>query len=226
MTNRKLLGLLWVLPILCVASPRGDGAHAADAAELPAFDHQLERFTELAMEGKVAAAEGFLREPAFTRSADREGHTALFAATVAGNLQILERVLALSANLDLCDVHGATALFYSATGGTAVLERLIQSGADVNLQDKNGRSPLIAAVLMNHVDAARMLLAAGADVNRQDRHGATALFYAAEAGLFELAELLLERGADPKLANDSGVTPWQIAATRSFPKIARLLLRD
>ena len=223
MTNRKLLGLLWVLPVLGVASPRADWAPAAVAAELPAFDHQLERFTELAMEGKVAAAEGFLREPAFVRSVDREGHTALFAATVAGNLQILERVLALSANLDLCDVHGATALFYSATGGTAVLKRLIQRGADVNLQDRRGRSPLIAAVLMNRIDSAGLLLAAGADVNRQDRHGATALFYAADAGFLELAELLLKRGADPALADDTGVTPMQVAADKSFSKIARLL---
>jgi hypothetical protein len=58
MTNRKLLGLLWMLPILSVASPRADGAQAAVAADLHDFDHQLERFTELAMEEKVAAAEG------------------------------------------------------------------------------------------------------------------------------------------------------------------------
>ncbi len=224
MTNRKLLGLLWVLPVLSVALPRADWAHAADAAELPGFDQQLERFTELAMEGKVTAAEGFLREPAFLRSADREGHTALFAAAVAGNLQVLERVLALSPNLDLGDVHGATALFYSATGGTEVLKRLIQRGADVNLQDQKGRSPLIVAVLMNHIDAAGLLLAAGADVNHQDRHGATALFYAADAGFSELVDLLLKRGANPALANDSGTTPMQIAAARSFSKIAHLLL--
>ena len=223
MTNRKLLGLLWVLPLLSMPAPRADGAQAVVAAELSDFDHQLERFTELAMEGKVAAAEGFLSEPAFIRSVDGEGHTALFAATVAGNLQVLERVLALSPNLDLCDVHGATALFYSATGGIAVLERLIQRGADVNLQDRRGRSPLIAAVLMNRIDSAGLLLAAGADVNRQDRHGATALFYAADAGFFELAKLLLKRGANPELADDSGTTPTQIAATRSFSKIARLL---
>ncbi|HXO41267.1 MAG TPA: ankyrin repeat domain-containing protein [Thermoanaerobaculia bacterium] len=223
MTNRKLLGLLCVLPILSVASARADGAQAAVAADLHDFDHQLERFTELAMEGKVAAAEGFLGEPAFIRSVDREGHTALFAATVAGNLQVLEQVLALSPNLDRCDVHGATALFYSATGGIAVLARLIRRGADVNLQDQRGRSPLIAAVLMNRIDSAGLLLAAGADVNRQDRHGATALFYAADAGFFELAKLLLKRGANPELADDSGITPMQIAADKSFSKIARLL---
>jgi ankyrin repeat protein len=217
MTNRKLLGLLWVLPILCV-TPR-----CCEAEELPAFDHQLELFTELAMEGNVAAAEALLREPAFIRSVDREGRTALFAATVAGDLQLLEEVLALSPELDLRDVHGATALFYSATGSNAVLRCLIQRGADVNVQDHTGRSPLIVAVLMNRVDAVGLLLAAGADVNHQDRHGATALFYAADAGLFELAKLLLNRGADPELADNGGYTPIQVAEAKSFPKIVHLL---
>jgi ankyrin repeat protein len=183
----------------------------------------LELFTELAMEGKVAAAEAFLREPAFIHAVDREGRTALFAATAAGNLQILERVLALSPMLDLTDVHGATALFYSAAGGQAVLKRLIQRGADVNVQDQSGRSPLIVAVLMNHLDAVGLLLAAGADINHRDRHGATALYYAAEAGLFKLAELLVKGGADPQLADDRGNTPMQIAGARSFPKIVHLL---
>jgi ankyrin repeat protein len=217
MTNRKLLGLVWVLPLLGVA-PR-----CCEAVERPTFDHQLELFTELALEGKVAAAEALLREPAFIRSVDGEGRTALFAATVAGDLQLLEQVLALSPELDLCDVHGATALFYSATGSTAVLRRLIQLGADVNVQDQGGRSPLIVAVLMNRVEAVGLLLAAGADVNRQDRHGATALFYAADAGLFELAKLLLNRGADPELADNGGNTPIQIAEAKSFPKIVHLL---
>jgi ankyrin repeat protein len=226
MTNRRFLVLLCLLPALSAASLRAGWAHAADAApapEVPSFGQQLERFTELAMEGKVAAAEAFLGEPAFVHSVDQEGHTALFAATVAGNLQVLERVLALSPGLDLCDVHGATALFYAATADTTVLGRLIQRGADLNLQDRKGRSPLIAAVMMNRIEAVRLLLAAGADVDRQDRNGATALFYAADAGSFTLAALLIERGADRELANVTGVTPIQIAAARSFPRIVRLL---
>jgi ankyrin repeat protein len=223
MTNRKLLGLLWVLPILGVAPLRAERAPAAVAAELSDFDHQLERFTELAMKGQVAAAEAFLREPAFVHAVDREGHTALFAAAVAGNLQILERVLALAPALDLGDVHGATTLFYSATGATAVLVRLIQCGANVNSQDQRGRSPLIAAVLMNRLDSAGLLLAAGADINHRDRHGQTALFHAADGGFFKLAKLLLERGADPALASDSGITPMQVAADKSFPNVAQIL---
>jgi ankyrin repeat protein len=219
MTNRWLCGLLCVLPILCVASRRGE------AQELAAFDHQLELFTRLAIEGKVAEAEVFLREPAFLRATDRKGHTALFAAAVAGNLEVLDLVLALSPQLDLCDTHGATALFYSAAGRTEVVGRLIQRGADINLPDQTGKSPLMVAVLMNHPDTVGLLLAAGADVNHRDHGGATALFYAAEAGLFEMAEQLVKGGADSQLSDNRGLTPRQVGEAKSFPKIVDLFLR-
>jgi ankyrin repeat protein len=206
MTNRWLRGLLLVLPILCAASRRGD------AQELPAFDHQLELFTRLAIEGKVAEAEVFLREPAFLRA-------------VAGNLHVLDLVLALSPQLDLCDARGATALFYAAAGRTEVVRRLIQRGADVDLPDQTGKSPLMVAVLMNHPDTVGLLLAAGADVNHRDHVGATALFYAAEAGLFEMAEQLVKGGADSQLSDNRGLTPRQVGEAKSFPKIVDLFLR-
>jgi len=217
MTDRALRSLLLLLPLLCAVQRQ------ALAQPPQTFDHQLERFTLLALEGKVAEAEAFLSLPGFIHAADRDGHTALFAAAVAGNLRVLDRVLALSPKLDLCDVKGATALFYSASGRTEIAGRLIQHGADINLQDRTGKSPLMVAVLMNHRDTVRLLLAAGADVDRQDRAGATALFYAAEAGLFELAELLVKGGANAQLANLSGLTPIEIAEAKVFPKIVHLL---
>ena len=217
MPDRRRRGFLLTLSLLCLVPRQGA------AQEPPAFDRELARFTQLAIEGKVAEAAAFLGLPGFMHAVDRDGHTALFAAAVAGDLRVLDRVLALSPKLDLCDTRGATALFYSASGRSEVVGRLIQRGADINLQDRNGKSPLMVAVLMNHRESVNLLLAAGADVDRQDRAGATALFYAADAGLFELAELLVKGGANSQLANLSGLTPVEAAAAKSFPKIVRLL---
>jgi ankyrin repeat protein len=217
MLKQKLATLVVVLPILCWTS------RCVSAEAVAAFDRQLALFTVHAMEGEVASAEALLRDPAFSRSVDRQGHNVLFAASVAGNLEILDLVLALSPNLDLCDIRGASALFYSAAGSTLVVRRLIERGAEVNLADLRGRSPLIVAVMMKHIETAGVLLAAGADVNHKDHRGATALFYAADAGFLDLVELLVVRGANPNLADDSGSTPLQVARSKEHSKVVHFL---
>src|SRR5215472_7013557 len=151
-----VLGLLLLL-LLPTAAPAAWGAGRG-----PAFDLELEHFTQLAVEGKTAEAVGFLRQPGFLHAADREGHTALFAAAVACNTAVLDQVLARisdRADLDHRDRRGATALFYAASQGRGdVLRRLVRRGADVNLPDAGGKTPLMVAVLMNHLEVARLLL--------------------------------------------------------------------
>src|SRR5271169_6596309 len=73
-----------------------------------AFDQQLERFTQLAIEGKTVEAVAFLVQPGFLQAADHEGHTALFAAAVACNPAVLDQVLARSPKLNHRDRKGAT----------------------------------------------------------------------------------------------------------------------
>lgn len=191
------------------------------------FDSQLEYFTQLAMEGKTQDAVAFLRQPGFMMAVDGEGHTALFAAAVACNTDVLDQVLARAPQLNHRDKHGATALFYAASQGrNDVLHRLIRHGADVNLPDASGKTPLIVAVMMNHPAAVKVLLDAGAEIDRQDADGGTALLDAVEAGRVELAQMLLKHGANPLLARNNGTTPIQAARGTSNPKMVNLLRRE
>jgi uncharacterized protein len=211
-----------ILGILLMTLLPGAGVQGSQS-----FDRQLERFTQLAMEGKTQEAIVYLRLPGFLRAADREGHTALFAATVASNDDVLDLVLAAHPDLDHRDTHGATALFYAASQGrTEIVRRLIQHGADVNLPDADGRTPLMVAVLMDHDAATRLLLAAKAQVNVQDRYGSTALIDAVDGGHTELATLLLDRGANVRTARSDGSTPLQLARAHALPKMVALLQHE
>lgn len=80
------------------------------------------------------------------------------------------------------------------------------------------RTPLIAAVCGDNVEAVKLLLAKGAKVNLTDTHPPTvdivgpeplnsALMYAAGQGSVELVEILLNKGADIEQLSSTGMTP-------------------
>lgn len=82
---------------------------------------------------------------------------------------------------------------------------LLRHGARVNGWDisKEG-DPLLIAVWMNHIEAARLLLAAGADPNIRDDEGYWPLLVCAEKGFLEIARLLLHCGAGKTIYESGG----------------------
>ena len=69
----------------------------------------------------------------------------------------------------------------------AIIETLLKAGADVNVRDKDGKTPLMAAVRYNSQtrgqraspEIIETLLKTGADINARDKDGGTALMEAA-----------------------------------------------
>lgn len=61
------------------------------------------------------------------------------------------------------------------TENIQILEFLLEKGANVNVQNFNGSTPLIFAVVNNHVASIKLLLEKGADVTIKDRYGSTVL---------------------------------------------------
>jgi hypothetical protein len=105
---------------------------------------------------------------------------------------------------------------------------LLRYGAKVNGWDVNkAGDPLLAAVLMNNIDAARLLLAQGADPNVCDNAGTAPLRWCAEHGHLEMARLLLLCGATKTIHESGGPTGMNalgFAATRLNVDMVRLLL--
>src|SRR5690606_32764208 len=90
----------------------------------------------------------------------------------------------------------------------------LEAGADINLDDPDGVTALIMALLNRHWDTAKFLIEAGADVNLWDFYGQTPLYVAVdqntlpigrrveipsmdETGGEDIVRLLLQRGANP-----------------------------
>jgi uncharacterized protein len=108
------------------------------------------------------------------------------------------------------------------------VKRYIKKEANVNVlyhheNRKLKLSPLIVAVISNHIDIVSLLLENGADINLSDNTKRCPLHYAAIYGHIELVNLLLENGADPLKTDSSNLTPEQLAKKYSHLEIASIL---
>lgn len=110
---------------------------------------------------------------------------------------------------------GLTPLLFAAREGCIdCLDALLDAGADIDLDDPDGTTALIMALLNRHWDTAQFLIEAGADVNLWDIYGQTPLYVAVDMNTLpigrrveipsmdratgeDIVRLLLERGANP-----------------------------
>jgi ankyrin repeat protein len=129
------------------------------------------------------------------------------------NLNLVNDLIALGANLDWQDEFGWTALIKAVRfGESGIVQMLIGAGADVNLQDDDrGMAPLHWAASDGLEEFARMLIGAGADVNMQDKIGQTSLHWAAEFTDVEFVRMLVEAGARKDIRTIYDQTPYDLA---------------
>ncbi|XP_076610020.1 histone-lysine N-methyltransferase EHMT2 isoform X3 [Chaetodon auriga] len=102
---------------------------------------------------------------------------------------------------------------------------LVQAGAQVDAKDKDLRTPLLEAIINNHVEVARYLIQNGACVYHTEEDGYTGLHHAAKLGNQEIVSMLLETGQVDVNAQDSGGwTPVIWAAEHKHVDVIKALL--
>uniref|UniRef100_A0A674AWV1 Euchromatic histone-lysine N-methyltransferase 2 n=1 Tax=Salmo trutta TaxID=8032 RepID=A0A674AWV1_SALTR len=97
-----------------------------------------------------------------------------------------------------CALHVA-----AQRGLLEVCYMLVQAGAKLDVQDKSMRTPLLEAIVNNHVEVTRYLVQSGACVYHTE-DGYTGLHHAAKLGSLDIVTLLLETGQVDINAQDSG----------------------
>ena len=118
------------------------------------------------------------------------------AASKAGDVATLRRLLDIGQDVDATDGYSQTALMRAAQAGRAeAVALLIAHGADLDRTAKFGLTALMVAVIQGHDRVARALAAAGADRARTGSgaagfSGKTASDLAADRGDRRLAEAL------------------------------------
>uniref|UniRef100_A0A671QFJ9 Histone-lysine N-methyltransferase EHMT2-like n=1 Tax=Sinocyclocheilus anshuiensis TaxID=1608454 RepID=A0A671QFJ9_9TELE len=119
-----------------------------------------------------------------------------------------------------CALHAA-----AQRGLLEVCYLLIQAGAKVDAQDKTLRTPLLEAIVNNHVEVVKYLIQSGACVYHAEEDGSTGLHHAAKRGNLEVLMLLLSTGqVDLNVQDSGGWTPIIWAAEHRHIDVIRALL--
>ena len=157
----------------------------------------------------------------------------MFAATIAGNVQLLRSVLETGISVNLMEqTRSDTPLMIACRAGNDIIVRLcLEFGAKNDPHPDFGHTALHAAVLSAQPGPVAILLQAAAEsdadhliANLADPSGQTPLHIAAEKGAMSIAELLLSHGAKIDEMDGNGRTAVHLSAGGGHKKCLAMLL--
>mmetsp|Transcript_51921 Transcript_51921/g.110331 ORF Transcript_51921/g.110331 Transcript_51921/m.110331 type:complete len:495 (-) Transcript_51921:584-2068(-) len=147
--------------------------------------------------GRADLARALLRAKANPNTRDTKGVCALHLAVFDGNLDLCRVLLAAKGEVDVCDRHGQTPLFFAPTKDICKL--LVERRSDVTILNRKGQSALHLA---GRAGLHEVLDWFSTRVSKQlvdlrDVHGATAKFYIQQSGVPRPENLASPRPASP-----------------------------
>ncbi|EAY08869.1 hypothetical protein TVAG_051040 [Trichomonas vaginalis G3] len=128
--------------------------------------------------------------------ASDSGETPLFIAAAQGYWNIVQLLLQYDVDVNLQSDSYGDAPLHHAVDNYKVCKLLIDKGADVNIENYNGETSLIKAVLADNVKSAEVLLQNGADIEKADYSGHTPIMFAKRYKKHKMLKFLTDKGAD------------------------------
>ncbi|OQR97972.1 hypothetical protein ACHHYP_09374 [Achlya hypogyna] len=126
------------------------------------------------------------------------GRSVFHGACQRGQMEAVESLLVLIADVNEPDTHGKTGLRLAASHGhTAVVAMLLSAGADPNIADATGRTCLMEACMNGKPGVVSFCLwQPTVDANATDEDGNTAFIHMCIAGDYDVLEIM---GSKPKI---------------------------
>lgn len=182
-------------------------------------------------EGKLEAFRALIQN----ESVNFNKESLLHWATLGRKVEMVDALITAGADVNWPGLHDGQTPLYIATSViyTDLVGRLLRAGANPNLGKLSTSrttgisnspvevltSPLLKAIELGGVEAAKLLLEAGADVNQGDQDGYTALTLATEKGDEAMVRLLLKYGASIEVCGQTGRSVYEMATKESIRKM-------
>jgi ankyrin repeat protein len=149
------------------------------------------------------------------------GETALIKAARNGNIDMVTKLVAASANVNMKSQRGITALTEAANGKHGdITDYLLSRGALAGVSDEN----LLSYAFDKNIVGMEAMLRGGANANYADTNGNTALIVASSYGDLPAMQKLTAYKASVNMANKYGMTPLLYTIKGGFDEATRNLL--
>ncbi len=153
----------------------------------------------------------------------------LIAATQHNKDQIqgLELVFSHTADLDVVDKNGRTALMTACLlGHEKKVKYLLHNDDNLKAQDKAGMNALLDAIISQSHPILEQLLAHNVDINHQNHQGDNALLIAMQQPTpnIRIIKTLLSHDVDPTLKNNKGKSAF-LVAEKKHPTVFKLFIK-
>jgi len=176
---------------------------------------------------KFSKLVALLKAGADVNAVGQRNASPLMASARANKINEVKLLQMASANPNLVDDFGETALFKAVElNHLMVIDSLIQAGANIDTVDRAfGRTVLALAASAGHTEAAQKLIAAAANLNHESLlTGYTPLALAILNQHPEMVRVLTQAGADINHYNKSFETPLEIAVRVDDLDMVKLLI--
>lgn len=146
-------------------------------------------------------------------------------AVVAGNIDLVHKLIERKANIEALDKNQMTPLHYSAEDGHIALTKiLLDAGANPLAKDEDNCTALHMSAENGYAEICEILLKKSPSlIHALDVFKMSALHYAAYRGKIEAVKVLLQHGAIIDLKNDDGETPLDLALKENQQEVVDFL---
>ncbi len=179
-------------------------------------------------EGDLSRVQSLVRADAEVISQpddNRDRSLPLHTAAIAGQLEIIEYLIAGGASVEGHDADESTPLMVACHRGQVdAVKALLRHGALVDQADRNGSTPGSFAMVSGSMEVVQALRDAGLDFSGRNPQSVTFMIMAAAGGNVEMLEFLVNAGASVNAASEDGFTPLARAAVAAKADAVRWLL--